>query len=186
MRCARNADLRAYCAQSALWRKKIAEPFKWQTFYRSILVGTGRQWKVRPLNSGQESSRARCSTSFWKASRFGLSLRRISDRASLARHPPPNRPHDLVKCPVKRAWAFVGVDLAGHVDEALELLRVIGRRLGLARHDIKVSRGEIVRHPFCLIAQSFICPDFGLHAPATINIGTQHSYISQMQGYPFQ
>jgi hypothetical protein len=45
------------------------------------------------------------------------------------------RRDDFSESAINRLGALVGFDLTGHVDEALELLGVVGWRLGCARHE---------------------------------------------------
>jgi hypothetical protein len=42
--------------------------------------------------------------------------------------------YDLIERAIDRIRAFVGLDFPGHVNEAFELLRVVGLGLRFARH----------------------------------------------------
>jgi hypothetical protein len=52
---------------------------------------------------------------------------------------------------IKRFWTLINFDLAGHVDEPLELLGVVGLRLGLAWHGriifLSASEHEMTKSP---------------------------------------
>ena len=45
---------------------------------------------------------------------------------------------------IDSVWAFVGINLAGHVDEPLELLGVVGLRLGLRGMSHSSIRGVVI------------------------------------------
>lgn len=61
----------------------------------------------------------------------------------------------LAERAINRIWTFVGFDLSGHVDEALELLWVVGRRLGSAGHaeNIMSDAGERKLEPLVLCSE---------------------------------
>jgi hypothetical protein len=53
--------------------------------------------------------------------------------------------HDLAQDPLKVRARFFSFDFVRHLDEAFRLLRIVGRRLGFARHAAMVARDHSLR-----------------------------------------
>jgi hypothetical protein len=113
-----------------LWERKAAGRFKWQICLRSTPEDMGRRWRERRLRNAPafNERQAPCSTSLLRAFPIALLSRPTSAQTRLVRFS-WLATHDLIERAVYCVGAFIDFDLAGHLDEPLELFWIVRFRV---------------------------------------------------------